>query len=1327
MSQNSVIDIHQDQMGQMWIATTNGLNVYNGYNFKIHKNIRNDSMSLSQNNIRALEEDSEGNIWVGTTIGLNKFSPLNNRFSRYFQSNAHPLLIDNFINCIKEIDHEIWIGTTKGISIFDKKSGVFTSVAHSDEDDNSLSGNSIRKILKGKDGTIWVGTSLGLNKLVRRNNNKLVFEHIGVDSKIGVLSIQDLVEDIYGNIWIGTHYNGLFKLEKKSQNLQCISDLPQFKNLDRNVRALNFDLEGNLWIGLFDGVGVFATDGSLKYFNENTSGYSKIGKVKSICTDARGSVWIGSYFGGVNIWDPIYANFKTLDKNNTSKSLSYNVVGPIISNENDQVYIATEGGGITVLDTKSNKTRPFDKEDKFGLKTEVIKSLLLVNKRDLWIQTLYNGLRVIDIQQNKLRENKISVGLKSMVEESIVHSFVQENDSIIWLGTYGQGLIRYNVLNKQCRSFKSGNEATSGIPNYIWKVLIDSSNRIWIGTHRGLSYFNLKDIQGDALSVNEFVYKEGLNSEYEVNSLIEDSENNIWIGTNGNGFYKFDNSTFSNVKVLGDNFDDSVVNSIVEHDNYLWLGTSTGIVKFNRKDNTATLYDQNDGVLGTGFMKGSALKFKNQLFFGSTMGVTYFNPDLISFNDYAPKVLMTDLKFRSESEKVNVVNSVLEKTITYTEKITLPYDRANFSLVFATPNFINSSENKYAYRLKGLENEFTISTKNEVNYIIQNAGTYVFEVKGANNDGVWNNEITSLEIEVEPAPWRSPFAFFVYALLIVLALFGLVTFLKSKERLSHKLELEQIESERNKEVNKAKLQFFTNISHEFRTPLTLILAPLEQILTTYKGGNSMYKKLLVIENNTQHLFRLINRLMDFRKLENNRLPLEAAEGNIVKFIREIYLSFSEYARCGDYTYTFESVDGEILVYYDRSKLEQVFYNLISNAFRYTPKGGEIKIKIEKTKKDIFIKVMDTGVGISKENIDKIFNRFFEVPIHNEPQKNYNKGTGIGLSIARNIVNLHKGAISVRNRRIKGTSFSVALPLGCEHLQEKELIKGYVVSDDVSHYISQLDDSKVEFGVDVNDYIIKKEKPTILVVEDNKSLRLFIQGLLIDEYNVIAAENGKVAMVMALEYVPDLIVSDVIMPEMVGTELCSEIKKNIRTSHIPVILLTSRSSLIYRFEGLESGADDYISKPFIIKEFKLKIKNILDSAARLRDKFKSEGSFVPEELVLNSIDEELLSKAFKIVEENIGNFDFDINYFCTELGVSRTVLFTKIKAWTKFTPNEFIQEIRLKRAVQLLEQNKLNISQVTYNVGFQNLKYFRQLFQKKFGESPSQYRNKFSES
>lgn len=1326
LSQSSVIAIHQDKLGQMWFGTRDGLNKYDGTSFKIFRNNPNDSSTISNSDILAIEEDINGTIWIGTYNGLNSYNPITNTFKKYFHTNNPNSLSSNTIWSIQEINNELWIGTSNGISIFNKKTGVFQSVFYNAENPQSIPSNFVLKIIETNKGEIWVGTSKGLCKLKSRDENNFVFQQYNTETKSD-LYVQDIFEDKNNNLWIATKTSGLYKYNFKNEILISVLSKEKNNSFDNDFRAISIDKFDNLWLGTYSGVYILKNNKVLQNPSENYLDHKNLSKVKSIYTDKKGSIWIGTYYGGVSIWDETNSNFTNFNQNNSKTGLSYNVVGSIVSDYSDNIYFGTEGGGITVLNKKTNTTSFLNLNNAKKPLTN-IKSLLLTNEEDLWIGTFANGVGVYNIRSLKIATNLLNPNLEKLLENSGIYVIKKGENDVIWLGTFGLGLIQYNTKTKNYHIFKNEkNNLTSLTNNRIRSLLIDSKKQVWVGTQSGLNLIASNNSSKNQ-SIKHFFYdKEALSGD-DISTIFEDQKGTIWIGIKAKGLFKFNGRTFEKINIKYIGLETTTIHSILEDKiGNLWLSSNQGIIKYNPTSGQTLTYGEIDGLISNEFNDNSSLKYsENEFYFGGPLGVSYFNPEKIISNNYTPQVILTNLKIKNKIVEPSMhQDSIISKSISYTKKITLNYDMANFAITFAIPNFINSTNNQYAYRLVGLENQWITTSNTEATFTIQNAGTYSFEVKGANNNGIWNATPTTLQIVVKPAPWKSWWAFLLYTLVILAVLFSLIQFLKSKATLKHELELEHLENIRNEEINQAKLQFFTNISHEFRTPLTLILGPLQQLLLDYKGSNKMYKKLLVIESSANHLLQLINRLMDFRKLENNQFKLQSAEGNIVKFLKEIFFSFSEYAKDGNYKYTFETIEDPILVFYDRSKLERVFYNLISNAFRFTPKGGNIAIKVSCDEQSIFINIEDNGVGIAEEYVDKIFDRFFEIAIHNNPKEGYNKGTGIGLAIAKNIVTLHKGSIKVKNNLPKGTIFEVALPLGREHLLDEEILKDFKPSDDLTQYITQLETAPINFDEDVDDFVTDETKPSILVVEDNKPLRSFIKTLLKKDCNIIEAENGKVGLKKALQFVPDLIISDVIMPEMVGTEMCSKIKENLKTSHIPVILLTSRSSLIYKFEGLESGADEYISKPFNVKEFTLKVKNMLEGIQRLKNKFLSDDTLSPSEITVSSVDEQLLKKAFQIVEENISNEQFDIPFFCSELGVSRTMLFTKIKAWTNFTPNDFIREIRLKRAAQLLEQNKINISQISYKVGFNNPKYFSKCFQKKYGETPSQYQSKFS--
>lgn len=1316
LSKNSVITMHQDKLGQMWFGTRDGLNKYDGSKFTVFRNSNSDSTSISNDNILSIEEDKEGFIWIGTFDGLNKYNPLKNSFTRYYRVN-NKYLGSNRIWAIKEIDEEIWLGTTNGISIFNKEDLQPKCVEIIVDGKKEKLPFFIIKIIKKNNGTIWVATkNKGLLKFNKREGETFHFNSFSVENSNSEISkeltIQDIITSKEGNILVATKTKGILFFDANTQKLIQPNNNKFNRTTSKDCRALSFDDDENLWVGTNNGLYIYAKDGSLKSNIET----EKLNKIKSIYKDLNGSIWVGSYYGGVNFWDKNNLNFRRIHSNDAYKTLNFNVVSSVASDDKNNIYVGTEGDGITVLDSLNNKI----KEIKNQLNTKYIKSLLNFDDR-LIIGTFSKGILVYNLKNNTLDNRFLPYKLIEKIKKTSVYALKKENDSILWVGTFGEGLIRVNLKQKNFKVIPYL------ISNRIRDLELDNQNRIWIATQKGLNQISLTDKDTfNNEEVKSYFYEAKTDSGFDILTVFEDESQNIWIGTQNKGLYKLKNQKFEKISVESSDKNNLVktIHGILQGKNKtLWLSTNIGIIKYNYDTNEQIVYNSKEGISTNEFIDNSVLKVDDKFYFGGSSGITFFNENEIYVNTYNPEVILTDFKIENKSVSI-AENDILSKHISYTNSIELDYNKGNFSITFAKPNFINPDNNLYKYRLIGLQDDWITTSNTEASFTIQKSGKYIFQVKGANNDRVWNETPTALNIKVNASPWKSWWAYSIYFTILLSSILILLYFLKTKTNLQHKLELEYIENQRKDELNKSKLEFFTDISHEFRTPLTLILGPIQQILLDYSGSNRMYKKLQIVENNANHLLQLINRLMDFRKMESNHDKIQAAKGNIVKFLKEIYLSFSEHARNKGYEYEFVTSSEQILIYYDRNKLEKVFYNLLSNAFKYTPENGAVKMNIFTEDNSIIIEIEDNGVGISKEYIEKIFDRFFNVKSMNKKEHAKISSTGIGLSIVKKMVTLHNGNISVKNKEDKGVIFSVQLPFGREHFTDDQILTDFKISDDIYQYESQLSKLNINLSEDIEANVIEQNKQTILLVEDYKPLRHFIKDLLKKDYNVIEAENGKVGLKKANEIMPDLIISDVVMPEMAGTELCSKIKENINTSHIPVILLTSRSSLIYRLEGLEKGADEYISKPFNIREFMLKIKNILSLNDKLKDKLKNEDNFLPEEVTVSTLDEKLLKEAFRIVNENIANEDFDIPFFSSELGVSRTMLFMKIKAWSNLTPLEFIQNIRMKKAARLLETRRYNISQICYKVGFKNPKYFSKKFREKYGVSPIEYKNKF---
>jgi signal transduction histidine kinase/ligand-binding sensor domain-containing protein/DNA-binding response OmpR family regulator len=1320
LSQNSAIVIHQDDLGQIWIGTRDGLNKYDGTEFTVYKHNKDNPASISNNDILSIEQDSSGFIWVGTLIGLNRYDPQKGTFKTFLAKENSTSIRSNSIWAIKELStEELLVGTPAGLLAYNKSKDLFKVI---------LDRHQILSIFETSNGNVFIGTHKGLVQMVGKTGDEYQFKTI--EGTQG-LYVQDIIESPDSSLLFGTINKSVLEYDIQREKLSPYFEEAILKGKNRNARQLLFDDKGKLWIGTYHGLQIADKSKNIIVLASNINDNESLNDnfIKALFKDSKGSIWIGTYHGGINVWDESNVNFINITQKPGNIGLSFKSVSSI-ENYKELVFFGTEGGGISVLDTITKKIEYINTENSPDLKNNNVKALFLSKDKKLWIGLFRDGFVVYDVISKRFDNIVLPPDLFSYMGDAGVSRIQQDSDGNMLIGTIGKGLIKFNVTNKSFKIFSQSSKSNNLSNNLIRDVKVDSKNNIWVGTLKGLNLISAKG------AITKYFYDQDLRTGDVITSIFEDRNGTIWVGSDANGLFKFVNDNFEFVDIKIDNTSLIGVHSIVDDGiGNLWIASANqGVIKYNPKDKKIiSNYTQKTGLASNQFNNNASLSIgESQFFFGGPAGAIYFNPNKLVKNNYVPQVIITDLKIENKSISVGEDSELLSSAISFTKDLVLSHDQGNFSISFSIPSFINSTNNRYMYRLRGLEKDWVVTSSNSAFYTIQSPGNYTFEVKGINSDGISNELATTMLIRVKPAPWRTWWAFLLYGVFIFIILHYLLNVLKSKAKLEHQLDLEQIQAKQIKESNRAKLEFFTNISHEFRTPLTLILGPIQQLLDNYRGSSSMYKKLKVIESSANHLLQLINRLMDFRKLESNFIQLEAAEGNLVKFLKEIYLSFTEYAKDGNYNYSFHTPSEEIFVYYDRYKLERVFYNLISNAFRYTPKNGNITIRIIEDAEKIIIRVEDSGVGIEEEYRAKVFERFFELASNRKPDKNYNKSTGIGLSIVKNIIDLHKGKISVEeNENNIGSVFSVELPLGRNHLSDSEIIKDFKFSDDLAQYIDQLEPDANQLVLEqlvLEEDNIKsvnsKENPSVLLVEDNKPLRKLMRDILADDYNVFEAHNGKVAYKIARKEQIDIIVSDVVMPEMTGTELCSLIKEDIRTSHIPLILLTSRSSLIYKLEGLESGADDYISKPFNVREFKLRIKNILSSVTRLKRKMNSIEMLQPDDIVLSSLDEKLYEKALKIVEKNIDNEQFDIPFFCEELGVSRTVLFRKIKVWTDFTPNEFIQHLRLKKGAQLLEQGKINISEVSYKVGFKNPKYFGKCFRKKYGKTPREYSKTF---
>jgi signal transduction histidine kinase/DNA-binding response OmpR family regulator len=821
---------------------------------------------------------------------------------------------------------------------------------------------------------------------------------------------------------------------------------------------------------------------------------------------------------------------------------------------------------------------------------------------------------------------------------------------------------------------------------------------------------------------------------------LADSRGLIWLATQ-EGLNIFDPESNSIYRYYIDDGlpDNSPLAILEDNDGLIWISTISGITNIRIGDRVESgryklefaSFNESDGLQGKEFNEGIAYKTtRGELIFGGPNGFNIFNPSDLTYNTKPPDILITGLQIFNRTirtgQKVNG-RIILSNAITETSEIVLKHFEDVVSIEFAALNYIHPEKNRYEYILEGFNREWMQAGANErkATYTNLDPGEYVFRVKGSNNDGIWNTNGKSLKIIVKPSIWKTKAAIISYFILLLTALILLRYMILLKERIRVQIDQERQEARRRHELDLLKIRFFTNVSHEFRTPLSLILAPLEKLLK--KGGNgneeerSQYK---LMYRNSRRLLNLVNQLLDFRRMEVQKISLRPAYGDIVIFINEIFQTFTDLAERKRITFTYTTSHNEFFTWFDHDKVEKIIFNLLSNAFKFTPEGEKIGIDlhIEPAKKNlgqhedpkseqdrVKVKVCDTGIGIPAENINRIFDRFFQNDV---PDSMINQGSGIGLSLTKEFVQLHNGTIEVESEPGKGSCFTVTLLLSAVALGTTQ------GQDDLSESITLLPE---EEEIDIKP-VTNGKKALVLLIEDNDDFRFYLKDNLKGRYSIIEACDGKEGIAKAIGNLPDLIVSDIMMPEVDGIELCRQVKSNPNTSHIPIILLTARMSEQKKLKGFETGADDYITKPFSFEMLESRMNNLIEQRERIRNSFQQHFKIEPGEIGITSLDEKLIEKALKLVENNMSNSDFSVEKLSRELGMSRVHLYKKLTSLTGKTPIEFIRTMRLKRAAQLLGKSQLTVSEIAYEVGFNDPRYFSKYFKTEFGVLPSQYGN-----
>ena len=1053
---------------------------------------------------------------------------------------------------------------------------------------------------------------------------------------------------------------------------------------DNIVNDVYVDRSGLIWIGTWnDGLNKINPNRKFDHYKNNPLNPNSVSGnfITALCEDKDGFVWIGTDQEGLNRFDPkngIFTHYKN-DPNNIN-SLTSDKIADIEEDTEGILWIAIDGEGLCKYDKKNNRFTRYkhDPNDKKSLPSDQISVIVEQKNGNLLIGTIGGGLLEFSKQKNSFARIRYDPNDPDDITAYGVYALFEDRNENLWIGTYGTGLFYYDRIKKTSESyFNVPGDTTSLSDNTISAIAESNDGTVWIGTYNGLNKFDQ--------------HKKKFKRYNESNGLPNNTIYGIVIDDTGN----------------------------------LWISTNKGLVRLNPTNDNIKVYTKADGLQSDEFNQWAYCKGQSgNIYFGGLKGFNAFNPEDLKDSDFKPKIFLTNLQLFNKNIPVGYDEqfdrTILSEPLNNIQTLNLTHDDYVFSIEFLALDYTSSPQKiKYAYKMSGFDTEWNYvkADRRFATYTNLSPGEYVFTVKSTNSDGVWNDNGKNLSIIVHPPWWKTGWAYTAYGLMLIALILSIRTYDIKREKLKHQLVLEHKHAKKLEELDGMKSDFFANISHEFRTPLTLILGPAEQILSE-KVNDAIHQNIMLIKRNAKHLLHLINELLDLSRLDAGKLNLKTTRQNLVSFVNRVVMSFESAAVLKSIKLTFSCSDIIIPVYFDSEKLETVLKNLISNAIKFTPPDHEISAHVLKVSDSMVqIKIRDTGIGIPEREISKIFDRFYQVK---SAHTRLHGGTGIGLALAKQLVELHKGTLKVTSKVNLGTEAIIGLPLGNNHLSKDQIVEyetgkdeGTSNEDEIDELIPKIKNHKVNTLID--------NKDIILIVEDNTDVRDFIKSSLGNEYTYDEAENGEEGIKKAIELIPDLIISDVMMPILDGNEMTRQLKSDNKTSHIPIILLTAKSGLDNKIEGLETGADDYLTKPFEPKELQTRIKNLVWLRKKLQEIYGSQSlsSITRSKNRLKGVDAEFLERMLRVIDEHVSEEHFTIEDFGHEVGMSRSQMFRKIKALTGKSCSVYVRSVRLAKAKTMLQNNEANISEIAYSVGFNSPSYFTHCFKEEFGYSPSE--------
>ena len=1284
LSSNTITSVIQDQKGFIWLGSRNGLNRFDGTTFKIFRNKPSDRSSLGSNSILSLYEDEKEKLWVGTTKGIYVYDPLTEQFTPFKGIGSGEI---RYLKGDRE--HNLWIISNFALYKYHLPTGAISSYRVPNDETVALN--------ISPSGTVWAATGTGLVRRYNRAADR--FEDHNFARLTGEKRISR-VQEIYPideqQVLVGT-FNHVYQFNTATGTLKDIFQNHPFTR-EVQLHTITQQSPAELWLGTETGLYIYnlRTGKTVQVQKQQTNPYSITDNViTSFCRDKEGGTWIGTFFGGVNYYSREFNKFQKYFPQPAPNTLSGNLVHEICSDQWGNLWVGTEDAGLNKIDLRTGTIQHFTPDQGQGsISYSNIHGLVAVGN-ELWVGTYEHGLDVLDIRTGKVIRHYNAGNDSASFKSDFIVTLHKTRTNDLLVGTW-LGLFRYNRAKDNFSTLRFFNTQVQGIHE-------DAQGVIWGNTYgNGVYYYNPATGKGGNLR-HDSLKKNSLVNNY-VNGLYEDHQRNFWFSTEG-GLTKYERSGKITNYTMEAGLPDNQVFKVLEDDeHYLWITTSKGLVRMNPADGSMKIYQSSHGLVTEQFNYNSGYKHSDgTLFFGTVKGLISFKPKELHKGGYIPPVYITGLQVNNNELSIN--NKSLRTSVTYTPHVTLPWDSSNISLDVAALSYNTPEMNEYLYKMEGFDKEWTaIKSNRKIYYPKLPPGEYVFKVKGSAGNGLWNEKETTLKISILPPWWATTGAYLVYVLIGLAIIFTIFRYYNIALSARNKRKIDLFEREKEREIYNAKIDFFTNIAHEIRTPLTLIKMPLDKLISQQSHDTETKESLNIMKKNTNRLIDLTNQLLDFRKAEANKFSLTFTKTDVNELLTEMHSLFKTAADQKGLSFRLELPRITLNAFVDEEAVKKIIANLVNNAIKYAHKTVSIKLLPFSSEDTVFhIEFKNDGYQIPLELKDKIFEPFYRIK---ETEKE--AGTGIGLPLAKALAELHKGRLELKPAAEGTNLFLLALPIH----QEQEIDLHYGTEEDGD---ATRKSEEAAVGID-------PAKPVILLVEDNREILGFIQRELSASYNILTALDGQEALTVLQKQNVHLVISDIMMPVMDGIELCKKIKSDLQYSHVPIILLTAKNSLQSKIEGLEVGADAYIEKPFSFEHLQAQITNLIANRNNLKEYFARSPLTHLKGIAHSKADKTFIEELNKVIYENITDMDLDVDQLSRLMNMSRPTLYRKIKALSDLTPNELINLSRLKKAAELLGEGKYRISEVAHMVGYSVHANFSRDFAKQFGVTPSHYIN-----